>query len=376
MKSNQYVYPSLPYKNLNNHKIFDNITGAKTVGFSHIKKIIGSIRYEKVNYRGKNSAEKIFNIFLNSAIIFGPNDYISSHRNMWMEKINYFVEKKKPLQFTLLGFPFKMAVSLKTNRILPDMGELLALARLNELYKIIKKVYKPGIIINIFTEGGFGKFSGISERDWKKYHSELVKYCRKLGWNGHIKIRALADMEKEKNFASVFSGNKANFEKLYSEKDVDFLKKYDGTFGPVYRLVRSDMYSTEKLLDVYNDDISDIKLDEIARKARREIRQRTEQCIFSYFSYLKTRDDIHYLEKVVPHYLALTVSPKPGRLGIIPIFRHVSILPYHGVTVFNNQKNKWDIKYLIDISRDRLKKYTPVHLEKDSDPAPFYFLEK
>jgi hypothetical protein len=269
-----------------------------------------------------------------------------------------------------------MRVPLKTSRTLPDMGEVLSLVRLNHLTQLVGSVYKPGAVITIFTEGGFGASAGIPERDWKRYDRRLRELTVLLGFEKNIKIKKLSDMEKMKDFAKIFRRQLRLHKDAMKQNDPEFLLKVAAVQSPIFRLIDSSKYSVDVLMDVYNNDIPTDELPLAAKRARLTLENRVQSCICEYFSYLAARDELHFLEKSVPHYLALSVSPKPGRLGIIPIHKSFSILPYHGVPVLDVEKQSWDLEYLIDIQRDIKHTYRPVHLLKDTDQEPFYYEKK
>lgn len=323
--------------------------------------------------KGATAAEKIFSFFLNPRVRFGPVEFIRSERQYWLDKFNYFIARREPLQFTLLGFPFKMAVPLKTDRALPDMGEVLALGRLNLIARAIRGVYEPGAVITVFTEGGLGRSAGIAPAVWRKYDRRLRELAGVLGFGEAIRIRKLSGMERLADFQDVFMRKRREFRAQLADKDKCFMEKYRAVFSPIFRLVNARKYALEELMDVYNEKLEDAAVSSAARRIRAALRAKTKKAIIYYFSYLAARDELDYLEKAVPHHLSLSVSPKPRRLGIIPIDAKVKILPYHGVSVYDALLGRWDIGYLVDIKRDFRHKYAPVSLNGDADPHPFYY---
>lgn len=340
---------------------------------NQIRTYVRAVPQLDVQISGKTIDEKIFSIFKHHDVRFGPLVFVTGKGQEWLAKINYFTSKEKPLQYTLLGFPFKMRVPLKTSRTLPDMGEVLSLVRLYRLTQLIGSVYKPGAVITIFTEGGFGASAGIPEKDWKQYDQRLRELVVLLGFDKHIKVKKLSDMEKMKEFKKVFAHQLRLHKKAMKNKDPKFLSKVEAVQSPIFRLINSAKYPVDVLMDVYNDGIPTDTLSPIAKRARLNLERRVQTCICEYFSYLATRDELQFLEKTIPHYLALSVSPKPGRLGIIPIHKTFTVLPYHGVPVLDTNKHTWNLEYLIDIMRDSKHSYRPVHVVDDTDQEPFYY---
>ena len=83
----------------------------------------------------------------------------SAHR-MWLgrakflPKIEQHVEACQPIKMILPSFPWKSVNSVdKVTGKLPDLGEELALARLNALCKDIGEIYEHGAEVTIATDG-------------------------------------------------------------------------------------------------------------------------------------------------------------------------------------------------------------------------------
>lgn len=375
MKSNKYVYPTTEFSDLADKKIKNNIDDKKEINTSDLAMLARRAKMPRLKIRGKSTAEKIVNMFLDEECLFGPASYIIDNRDYWINKFENFIKQNKPIKMTILGFPFKMPVALKTDRKLPDMGEVLSIVRLAGITENIKKVYKNGVVIYIFTEGGFGSFAGVTESDWKKYERYLKKLVDQLGLSERIKILALSQMEKLPEFSETFEKRFDENKSMLEKNDKEFLEKYNDVYLPMFRIVNTEGYDQGLLMDVYNEELADSDVPNEVLAVRKEIRKKTQQCILKYFAYLKTRDDLDYIERTVRDHIALSVSPKPMRLGVIPINRKCIRLPYHGVPVYHKKKKTWSIEYLIDLRRSK-KKYIAVFWKDDGEKKPFYYIEK
>lgn len=374
MKSNPYVFPSKDFFDLSFKKFFDNFQGEKQIDLFQLKKIVEEIKLPLIKIKPKKLlSEQILEFFLNPEIRFGSSRYIKENKDFFQKRLNYFIQNQKPIVFTLLGFPFKMPVSLKTDRTLPDMGEVLFLNRLFRIAEFIQEnIYSPGVKIYVFSEDCFAPFVDLPLKEAENYHRFLLFLNKKLGFDRFIQIVRLKEMEKDPLFQEVFEKNLQENLKLYEKKDKEFLKKYRQTLKPIFRLVNSREFPLEVLMDVYNDQLKIKELSLNARKIRKKLLKKAQQAIFSYFAYLKTRDDLRFLEKKAPFALPLTVSPKPYRLGIWPIRKNCWILPYHGVPVFYKKENFWDLRYLIDLRREK-KPILKVFLKEDKEAKPFFY---
>jgi pyoverdine/dityrosine biosynthesis protein Dit1 len=374
MKPNPYVYPFIPFEDLTNKNIRENFIDQKTISLKDLKEIIQSIQAPRPKLEGFNISEKILSLFYDDNYRFGPLENIIQNKKFWLKRIDYFTSKNQPIQFTILGFPFKIPVPLKTNRILPDMGEVLSLLRLKTIADIIKGIYPPGAKITIFTEGVFGQSVGVSEKEAVAYREFLKDLAEILDFSSVLNFIDLSEMKRFiLNFDEVYEQKIFELKELYNKGNPEFLKKYQGTFESLLHIVSTKNYDENLLLDVYNWQLKDEELSSQARLIREDIKKRAHEAIFHYHAFLQLRDQINYLEKMVPYGLALTVSPKPNRLGIIPVHKECLRLPYHGVPVYYPEKNLFLIEYLIDIKR-RERNYTLIFFDQDKENKPFYYL--
>ena len=123
MKYNPVVFPFTEFQDLSNKKIIKKFLKPKIIDWDEIKNILDIIKIPNLNFSKKTSiVEKIIDIFLNDNFLLGKKEYILDYKKYWTEKINYFIKNNKPIKFTLLGFPFKSPLILKTIRTAPDMG--------------------------------------------------------------------------------------------------------------------------------------------------------------------------------------------------------------------------------------------------------------
>jgi pyoverdine/dityrosine biosynthesis protein Dit1 len=98
------------------------------------------------------------------------------------KKILHFVKHKKPLVFTLIGFPFKsgnMEKNVISSR--PDYAERLALENLQNFMREISQIYSPGAKLIIYTDGlAFHDLLGISLENVINYEDSLKQLATDL----------------------------------------------------------------------------------------------------------------------------------------------------------------------------------------------------
>lgn len=376
IKSNPYVFPFTPFFDLDKKTFFLKKVGEKEIDFNEIKRLLNKTIKLLIKPQGESLEEKIFSLFLNPEIRFGEESYILSLKNFWLEKIKFFTKQNKPLEFSILGFPFKVPVPLKTNRVLPDLGEIIALKRLVDILLLIKHFYPPGGIVHIVTEEAFYKFNNMKKNEVLSYQDFLKEIVKKMGWKNFIKFMSLDEMETlTDNFDGLFQQKKDHFVNLYITWDKKFIERYHGAHSSIYYIVNTQRYNlTEnELMDVYN------KKKNTNRKkillVRRFIENNAHSMTIEYLAYLELRDELGFFKKKLPDAIQLSVSPKKYRLGIIPLGKNIIRLPYHGVPVFDKVKNRFTIEYLIDLKRKKWQ-VTEVYLKDDKEKKPFFYIKE
>jgi hypothetical protein len=124
------------------------------------------------------------------------------------------------------------------------------------------------------------------------------------------------------------------------------------------------------------DDLRRAYLDDGSRnELRASILARAEEGVLGYRGFLEARDRISLLDKCVPQGLGMTVSPRPGRLGVRPLPIPADKLPYHGVSVLSADRKTLRIDYLWDL-RHGGGTYTKIRHLGEADPAPFLYIEE
>jgi hypothetical protein len=213
----------------------------------------------------------------------------------------------------------------------------------------------------------------VEEKEGDKYRDFLIKLKDLLGFN-NLHIEDLRVLEKYvPDFQKEFKQEENSLLKLYEQQDNEYLKKYQGTFPSVKRIINTREYDLGLLMDVYNEDLKDKDVNEQVKILRKHLDDQTHQAIFSYHAYLDTRSKYDALAKHIDGVITLSVSPKANRLGIYPINKNLNKLPYHGVSVWHKKDKKFTIEYLIDIRRSS-DKFEKIYFEDDDEKdIPFFY---
>lgn len=372
MRSNPHIYPSESFPKIkitSSNKFFLE----KIIEWKDVLQEVKNIIHRDIVLIGKTTEEKIFSIFLDTEILFGPRKFLLDRKDFFVEKIKEFTKQAKPIQLTILSFPFKVEVPLKTNRIFPDMGDILQLYRLFYITQKISSLYNPGAIITIFTEEVFAPMANANEHNAQNYAAYLKDIIKNLSYEKNLKTISLSEVEKNNNFASTYKKNKNEIAESINNKKGAPYAVFCKTYPIVFRIVSINNISKSDLLDIYQSK----KLTDLNKKQKliyADMLKDAKNATMDYLAYIKTIEDLNFLKRKMGLYLPLTVSPKPGKVGIIPISKKARILSHHGVPVKNEKTGQWDIRYLCEVEYNK-KKYAKVYLEGDKDSAPFYYLE-
>lgn len=367
-KTSPYIFPFRPFMHLDVLEETSSFAAARTLPVSGYTDWLTKFAPE-IHVGGTASvSESIFDVFTNANVIFGDRAYVTDLKDHWMKQIERFTSQGLPLEMTILGFPYKMPVPLKTNRTLADFGEAISLARLNQIGRAISRIYKPGARSHVFTEGPFGAFNGVSRETSDRYFKSLENLLHRFGLEQHVVLHDLNRViEENQDFAGAWSEAEATIIDRRDARDPKTLDAIRDALPVRFHNLANPGVSDADLACAYRRDPS-------AQGLIDSIQHRAEKGVVTYRAFLEARDKIKLLERVAPNALAMTVSPRPGRLGVRPLPPPSQILPYHGVTVISADGQNMDVSYLWDLRRTG-KTYAPLHLEGDTDAAPFAYVE-
>ena len=115
-------------------------------------------------------------------------------RSHFLDIIRKQIDHDQPIKMVLPAFPFKSPNRKeKVLGALPDLGEELALGRLEGLCEEIEKVYPPGAEVTILSDGlVYNDIFGISDEDVWEYGQGLRRMAAVK--SPHIKFARLWDM--------------------------------------------------------------------------------------------------------------------------------------------------------------------------------------
>lgn len=315
---------------------------------------------------GDDLAQRLLEFFADPAVCFGDPSWILQLGEHWKEQFNWFIARNEPILLSILGFPFKAPVPLKTNRKLADFGELVMLARLNRIGEAITRAYTPGAVTHVFAEGSFHEMNGMPREDADAYFAGLETMLTQFGYDAHVKLHDTSRIADEV----------PGFKKVWAEVEAEIAARRDaGDPATVDALTAASPVTFHLNANPGVSD-EDLRLAYLghseAAALRGELDARTQQGVVRYRAFLEARDRVSLLEIYAPRAIGLTVSPRPGRIGVRPLPAPADVLPYHGVPVWNPRTEVLEVVYLWDLKRSGLT-LEPLLLDSDPERLPFLY---
>ncbi|KAI9703716.1 MAG: hypothetical protein M1836_007486 [Candelina mexicana] len=187
-------------------------------------------------------------------------------RAKFLPKVELYVNAGQPIKMILPAFPWKSINRVdKVTGALPDLGEELALARLDNLCRDIKEIYQHGAEINIATDGlVFNDLVGISDDDTWEYSVALMNMAASKGYTG-IKLVRVMDL------LNITPGEETTKE-MYMETVEACRKEMEAQFENASEDVRKMIEEDPDTLLTYRGFIrfleTDLKHSEVAKTAK------------------------------------------------------------------------------------------------------------
>lgn len=320
-----------------------------------------------VNKR-KTMSEKILAILTHKEITMNKREELKKNREMFLEKIDYFTKRKKPIIFTVIQIAFKIPNPLKIERTTPDLGELAFLRQLYDLTRFIQKIYEPGARIVIFGESYiFYNIVNISKKESENYFKTIKKWINLLGWRKNLVLLDLKKLEKKvPGFRQEYRKNLNILEKGWESNDRNIRTEIKKVANTLYLSLNTRKLKIGNLMNLFNRAVKNKDLEQ----KRQVLYNKALKKAFPYIAYHQTVKTSGLGELIFPHNIKLSFTYGENKLSIYPINKRTKLYPYHGVPLLDKNK-KLTIKYEIDVLRSKnIKSY---HIT--GDPFPFYYVK-
>ena len=167
------------------------------------------------------------------------DQFETSGRVNLAEKMLPYVRENKPLEFVMLGLPFKSTNDRdKVFGKIPDFGEELMMQNFSRFNREIKKIYEPGVSISVASDGLiFNELLGVPENVVYQYKESTTEN------NLLQQLKTVPGKSKEeiKDSASLVFGAWLND----IEKKLDDIEMADRTkFSVETRVITCEEYSS------------------------------------------------------------------------------------------------------------------------------------
>lgn len=235
--------------------------------------------------------------------------------------INAAIARNEPVVMILPAFPAKSPNREKTLGPLPDMGEVLALKRLQRLCADISKIYRPGAELIICSDGRvFSDLVGVSDQDVSAYSRGIQKIVQAFELS-HIKFFDLENVLPKASFDEMRSLLTENYSDMLEEVKQKTSQCPDAQqmFNGIHRFMFEDQLVLKPGL------------------SRTQARQQSK--LLAYQVIQRSNAWSRLLEEYFPQAVRLSIHPQPivsQKIGIrLLASADIWRTPWHSVPVFD-----------------------------------------
>jgi Pyoverdine/dityrosine biosynthesis protein len=277
--------------------------------------------------------------------------------------IDRCVRADKPVQLTLMAFPFKVPNPAKVGpRRMPDLAELAALAQLQQLHMKVKSIYPPGLEIHIIHDGAYiAAVFGVTLDEVYAYERYFSRMADALGGERFLHmhdIQTLAHLAGCTNVGQQ-AGRLRREMPDWPRESQEWRERFSKTLGMMnLRGIPADEVS--RLLDDAGSGGLPAGYEDLERQVR--------MAMLRYHLRDALLHALDPLPACFPDAIHLTTQCRPGRLAIWMVRRGRGLLPWHGVGVIDGA-GKWEVALAREVVGN--PKYRAVFL--DGEDTPFCY---
>ena len=282
-----------------------------------------------------------------------------------LRPIESCVRAGKPVQLTLMAFPFKAPNPAKVGpRRLPDLAELAALMRLHWLNLKAKSIYPPGLEIHLIHDGSYiADVFQVSLGELRSYEAYFARLVQLLDAQGFIHLHdfeaLLAACTRDTPKAETLLWAAARDWWRESRHTDEWKGRFSKTLG-MMNLRGLPLQEVSQLLEYGTSG----RLPPEYRELERQVRV----AMLRYY----VRDALLHASDprplCFPDAIHATTQCRPRRLAIWMVDRGHSLLPWHGVGVIN-RKGEWGVALAREVLGNST--YHPVFLNGEN--TPFFY---
>ncbi|KAF2184527.1 hypothetical protein K469DRAFT_578921, partial [Zopfia rhizophila CBS 207.26] len=245
-------------------------------------------------------------------------------RPFFTQKVERQLEKGQAIRMILPAFPWKTSAHHphinridKVIGVLPDLGDELALARLNNLCEDIRAIYPLGGEIHIATDGlifdGTLDVIGIPEGDTWAYGEELVRIVHAKGYEKNVKVIRVMDI------LGYTSGTTLGID-LYLSLSQKCRTELLGTYGRTEEEVHEMILNDDDTLSTYCGFIrfltSDLRHSAIGKNAGGKNKYRRQVKRVAINMMIRAESFTKLLQATYPDYVRLSIHESTGAVKL------------------------------------------------------------
>lgn len=328
----------------------------------------------------KTIEEKIIGIFQHDQVISGEKKHIEDTRQFFVSRLRSQIRTRKPITFTLLQFPFKIPNPLKTERVLPDLGELAYLSQLNQIAECIKTVYPPGAKFIILGESlVFRDITDTSLGEALSYRTISEWWIKKLNFQKTIELVELRTAEKKiPHFSDEFEKHLTLLRKKYSARDKETIDSVSAVLPTLFFCLNVRGISRQTLMNVYDSHRQTKDLTKDETEIREELKKTSQDIALRYLAYHLCVKTTKLREKLWPNSIGVSPIAKPNRFGVFPCSNKNKLYTIHGVPVYD-RNGYITVHYKIDVLRNKNIPYAYKvaygNIQEEKELDPFFYSE-
>jgi len=319
---------------------------------------------------------------LNDPIIRKGNviDLTEEQANLCKTKIDRFVRADKPIALAFIGFPFKANLNpLKTNRHLPDLGELYFLRQLARISLTVQQVYSPGVRWIVLTEGeAYQELLDVPTEEVAAYQRTIHEFATILGMTDYVTFQSLAQLcARYDYFPEVALKLEEQLYWDYRNEPGKLPREFHTMLWTMRQSMDLRSYSAEELYYLADDEQL-VEAPAAIRELWKQVTTRAALVTCRYLAFNQAKNMAatnggSIVEEAYPEACYVSITPKLGRYAFHALSQHSRFLPHHGVPVLVGKRNGYvRIAYLVDIlSKPHL--YRAVYVSEDKEQLPFFY---
>ena len=323
-------------------------------------------------------------------------------------KIRIFTKSNRPIQLTISLFPCKIPNALKTEGPLPDLADLISLARLVEISKSVKNVYQPGLKIIVLMDGNrFRKLMNFPQVIINIYQKHIYTFLKIINGEAHVYLEDYENLIARKLGNSYLRKKEATKSRIYKEYVSIFRSKVDASnlnnhikylekltknkvlikkFLALYKSLIYSVYDQEiETADQMQKDRTTIELfkeifnihtkNRELNDRRKKILEKTWVCTLNYISEIHTGRLLKPVEKIYPDSIRCDMHNITDRLTLYPVNRSTKLTSFHGMGYIDAKKRMHVGLRILLKNKDYLPVYGNLH-GIDYYKQPFFYIHK